>query len=251
MRKLAIITLSIFFYVICFPVFAGQGNSYTDSFNKAKKILEQHVYFDNRTTIYCSAKFDEHGYIELPDGFSADKYRNRTQKMEWEHVVPAENFGRTFTDWRDGNSKCIDSRGKLFKGRRCAEKVNAEYRYMQSDMYNLYPAIGAVNAARENYNFTMLPDAQSSFGSCSMKIEGNKVEPPETSRGAIARTHKYMVQAYPHYKMSDQQTKLMDAWDEMYSVDIWECTRTKRIEAIHGNENPVVKAQCVEKQLWN
>lgn len=250
-RKLVISTLSILLLLSSFPAFAGSENSYTDSFNKAKRILEQQVYFDNRTTIYCSARFDEQGYIELPEGFAANKYQNRTQKIEWEHVVPAENFGRAFADWRDGNSKCTDNSGKSFKGRKCAEKVNVEYRYMQSDMYNLYPAIGAVNAARKNYNFTLLPGAQSSFGSCSMKIEGNKVEPPEAARGMIARTYKYMAQAYPQYKMSDQQTKLMDAWDKMYSVDAWECTRAKRIEVIQGNENPVVKSQCIEKQLWN
>lgn len=123
--------------------------------------------------------------------------------------------------------------------------------YMQSDIYNLYPAIGAVNAARKNYNFAMLPTIQSSFGSCLMKIEGNKVEPPEAARGIIARTYKYMVQAYPRYNMSSQQKKLMDVWDRIYPVDAWECTRTKRIEFIQGNENPVVKTQCIEKNLWH
>jgi len=59
------------------------------------------------------------------------------------------NFGRTFKEWRDGNAQCVNSKGKSFKGRRCAEKVNKEYRYMQADMFNLYPAIGAVNALRK------------------------------------------------------------------------------------------------------
>lgn len=251
MRKFAVNIFILFFLLIYLPAYAGPGNSSNDSFNRAKKNLAQQVYFDHRITIYCSAEFDEQGYIELPEGFTTDRYKNRTQKIEWEHVVPAENFGITFLEWREGSAECIDSKGKPFKGRRCAEKANMEYRYMQSDMYNLYPAIGAVNAARQNYNFTMLPSAQSSFGSCPMKIEGNKVEPPESARGVIARTYKYMVQAYPRYRMSDQQTKLMGAWDKMYPVDVWECTRAKRIEALQGNENPVVKAQCIEKQLWD
>lgn len=243
--------LTIFLLLIHLPAYAELGNTANDSFNKAKRTLERQVYFDHRITIYCSANFDERGYLELPDGFTTDRYQNRTQKIEWEHVVPAENFGRTFSEWRDGHAECIDNRANSFKGRKCAEKVNMEYRYMQSDMYNLYPAIGAVNAARQNYNFTMLSGAQSSFGSCPMKIEGNKVEPPEPARGAIARTYKYMVQVYPRYNMSDQQTKLMDAWDTMYPVEAWECTRAKRIESIQGNENSVVKTQCAEKQLWN
>lgn len=80
---------------------------------------------------------------------------------------------------------------------------------MQSDLYNLYPAIGSVNALRQNYNFTMLPGASSDFGSCAMKIEGSKAEPPEKARGRIARTYKYMEWAYPRYKMSKAQRKLM------------------------------------------
>lgn len=103
-----------------------------------------------------------------------NKYEKRAKKVEWEHVVPAENFGRTFVEWREGNHACVNSKGKAFKGRRCAEKVNTEYRHMQADMFNLYPAIGAVNALRSNYNFTMLPGEASDFGSCEMKIENKK-----------------------------------------------------------------------------
>ena len=60
---------------------------------------------------------------------------------------------------------------------------------MQADMFNLYPAIGAVNALRSNYNFTMLPDAKSDFGTCEMKIDNRKADPPEAARGQIARTY--------------------------------------------------------------
>ena len=164
--------------------------------------------------------------------------------MEWEHVVPAENFGRAFAEWREGDEACVRNNGKPFKGRACAEKVNQEFRYMQADLYNLYPAIGAVNAVRSNYRYTMLPDAASSFGSCPMKVSGRAVEPPEYTRGAIARTMLYMQDAYPKYKLSNAQMKLMTAWDKMYPVDAWECLRAKRIERIQGNENPFVKEAC-------
>ena len=119
-----------------------------------------------------------------------------------------------------------------------------EYRYMQADMYNLYPAIGSVNASRSNYNFTMLGDIKSSFGSCSMKIEKRKAEPPATSRGVIARTYMYMDSIYASYKMSRQQRQLMGAWDKTYPVSEWECERAKRIEAIQGSKNEVLKQNC-------
>jgi endonuclease I len=48
---------------------------------------------------------------------------------------------------------------------------------MQADMFNLYTAIGAVNALRSNYNFTMRVWEVSDFDSCKMKIENRKAEP--------------------------------------------------------------------------
>ena len=220
------------------------GNTTIESFNKAKKILEHQVYQDHRITFYCLASFDRDKNITLPEGFVTPEHQKRAKRVEWEHVVPAENFGRFFSEWRDGSPECVDSKGRSFKGRKCAEKASKEYRFMQADLYNLYPAIGAVNAVRSNYRFTMLPDAASSFGSCPMKVSGRAVEPPEYTRGAIARTMLYMQDAYPKYKLSNAQMKLMTAWDKMYPVDAWECLRAKRIERIQGNENSFVKEAC-------
>lgn len=39
----------------------------------------------------------------------------RAKKVEWEHVVPAENFGRAFSEWRDGQEYCVDSKSQSFK----------------------------------------------------------------------------------------------------------------------------------------
>jgi deoxyribonuclease-1 len=194
---------------ITLPTLAA--NQSIQSFSKAKKLLERQVYQDHRETLYCGATFNAKKQVTPPKGFSTTKYVKRSKKIEWEHVVPAENFGRTFIGWRDGNQQCINSKGKSFKGRKCAEKVNLEYRHMQADLFNLYPAIGAVNALRSNYNFTMLPTVKSDFGSCSMKIENRKVEPPESARGRIARTYLYMDETYSRYSMSKQQKQLMNA----------------------------------------
>lgn len=147
---------------------------------------------------------------------------------------------------RDASPRCIDNRGRAFKGRKCAEKENVMFRYMQSDMYNLYPSIGAVNAERGNKNFEVLPSSvRNTFGSCAMKISGNKAEPPQASRGVIARTYKYMAYSYPEYfRMSSSQARLMEAWDKAYPVQKWECERAKRIRQIQENDNPFVSKAC-------
>lgn len=198
-------------------------------------------------TIYCGAEFNADNTINLPKGFIATKYKNRMNRIEWEHVVPAENFGRTFPEWRDGHPKCIDNKGNPFKGRNCAEKVNYEYRLMQADMYNLFPAIGSVNAMRSNYNFTQLPEnTPNTFGSCAMKIEDKKVEPPLEARGVIARTYFYMEQEYSRFKISNQMKQLLTVWDKQHPVTEWECIRAERIKKIQGNPNKIVNERCQE-----
>ncbi len=220
------------------------ANQEIQSFSKAKKLLNQKIYNDYRKTIYCGATFDAKKNITPPKGFTTTKYVKRAKRVEWEHVVPAENFGRTFNEWREGHKQCISSKGKQFKGRKCAEKVNEEYRYMQADMFNLYPAIGAVNALRSNYNFTVLPSTKSDFGACKMKIDNKKAEPPEMARGIIARTYLYMEATYERYSLSKSQRKLMNAWDKMYPVNNWECDRAKKIANIQGGENTVLEKRC-------
>ncbi len=224
----------------------AQGNTTLTSFNKAKRIMQQHIYNTDEltSTLYCGARFDEKKNVTLPEGFHTDKYKNRLKRWEAEHVVPAENFGRTFSEWREGHPQCVDKHGKSFKGRKCAEKTNTTYRLMQADLYNLYPAIGSVNAARQNYNFTLLPDVKSQFGQCDMRIDNRKAQPPVQSRGPIARTYLYFDAVYPQYSMSRAQKQLMSAWDKQYPITPAECERAKRIEKYQGNQNPIFASRC-------
>jgi deoxyribonuclease-1 len=155
-------------------------------------------------TFYCRAAVDAKGRVTPPPGFHTPKHKARAERIEWEHVVPAENFGRSFPEWRDGHPDCMDARGP-FKGRKCAERVNPEYRLMQADMYNLYPAIGAVNAMRSNYNYAM-PPAAGDLRPFGMKRSGKQGEPA----GAHAWGHRahgqYMAWAYPRFTPSRQQS---------------------------------------------
>lgn len=246
MKRNLIIALSlVFFLFAALPAAAQKGNATNQSFNKSKKLLEREVYKDHRITFYCGCPFDEQKNV-LPCANYAPKNGNkRSTRIEWEHVVPASHFGQSFPEWRDGHPDCVDSKGKPFKGRNCASKVNVKYRYMQSDMYNLYPAIGEINNLRRDYRFDMVPGEKREFGPCDFEIDNKTAEPPERIRGDIARTYKYMDWAYPgHGIIGKSSRKLFDAWDKMDPVDAWECERCRRIEKIQGNENPFVKKAC-------
>jgi len=231
-------------------VFSGalsaDGNTSGQSFNTAKKVFMKTIYAneENRRTIYCNAKFDDKKVVDHPEGFVSLKYVKRSKKIEFEHIVPAENFGRAFASWRDGHPSCFTKKGKKLTNRQCAEKVSPEFRRMFSDMYNLYAAIGSVNALRSNYNFQMLPGEESGFGSCEMAIHNEKAQPPEASRGRIARAYLYMDQVYTKYSMSKQQRKLMMSWDDSHPIAKVECLRAEKILKIQGNSNPVTTERC-------
>lgn len=234
----------LFLMMLGFVLPAFSGNTEIASFTKSKKLLTNVVYAGHNETFYCKGHFDLKNNIILPEGFRTPSHEKRAYKLEWEHAVPAENFGRAFVEWREGHPDCVDSKGKAFKGRKCAEKMNQDFRLMQADMHNLYPAIGAVNAIRSNFQYAELPTTEITFGQCPMKIEGKKAEPPEYTKGAIARTYLYFEEEYAPFRMSDTQKKMMQAWDKVHPVDAWECERERRIEKLQKNANRFVKEAC-------
>lgn len=225
------------------------------------------IYYDHRTTLYCQAHFDKFKRIDkMPAGFclpdirkvdfkihdiTKEELKQKAQRMEWEHIVPAQNFGKSFDEWSKGHINCVSKKGKKFKGRSCAEQESEEFRYMYTDMYNLYPAIGAVNYLRSNFNFAELPaKAKEIFCNCGgMQISQNKVMPNDKAKGLIARTYLYMQTTYPRYSIGEPMLSLVKAWDKKYPVTIWECKRAYRIEKVQGNANRLVKARC-EKNGW-
>lgn len=239
-----IVAVVVILLALSFPCFAGHfsGNTYEDSFPKTTKRMASGVYESlPHKTLYCQATFSGR-VITDPNGFYSDKYKKRGEKMEWEHVVPAENFGRAFPEWRDGSASCVTRKGKSYKGRRCATKTSQEYRYMQADMYNIYPSIGAVNALRSNYRYGMVDGHM--LGTCPMIIKSRKAQPPEYARGIVARINLYFDAVYPKYTLSNSHKQLFDAWNSMYPVTNVECSRNLLIEGIQGNINQITKDAC-------
>ena len=240
-KILKLLLFAFLFSTVPGSLFA-EGNTTNQSFNQAKKILLKDVYSDHHTTFYCKSTFDEKKHVEHTGGYVPVKNNNRANRLEWEHIVPAHAFGHSFPEWRDGHPSCVDSKGKSFKGRKCAEKVNHLFRYMQADMHNLVPAIGEVNGLRSNYSFAMIPGEDRRFGPvCDMEIKNRKTEPPADVRGDIARTYFYMDNAYPGRGIiSKKNRKLFEAWDKEDPIDEWERIRERRIREIQGNENVFV-----------
>jgi len=219
-----------------------KGNTTIQSFSQSKKALLSQVYYDHLVTFYCDCPFTMEKQVIPSEKYTPKKENKRSKRIEWEHIVPAHAFGQSFIEWRDGHPECVDSKGKSFKGRDCASKVNVQYRFMESDMHNLVPAVGEINGLRSNYSYGMVPGEKREFGNCDIEIEDRKAEPAPHIRGNIARTYMYMDWAYPgHGVISKKNHKLFEAWNKEDPVDDWERERSRRIEQIQGNKNPFVK----------
>ncbi len=248
------IMCTIFGFTAFFLFFqsTNAGNKKIKSFYEAKKNLEKITFkktgysqIENKT-IYCGCSFDSNKNVDFSScGYKPKSMYKRAAKVEWEHVVPAHAFGKSFKEWFEGHPKCKNRNGKPFKGRKCCQKSNVEFCLMEADMYNLYPAIGEINALRSNYSMAMIPGEKRDFGACDVEIEGRKVEPRPEVRGDIARTYMYMDMEYPGRGIiSGKNKKLFEAWSKADPVDASECRRASLIEKIQGNRNEIVMKAC-------
>ena len=147
-----IISLALVFLFISPGFTADHGNTINPSFSKAKKFLERQVYHDHRITFYCGYPFSPDKKILPCDNYTPKKEGKHARLLEWEQIVPAHAFGQSFREWRNGHPDCVSNKGKVFKGRNCARKVAIPFRYTESDMYNLVPAVGEISGLRSNYS---------------------------------------------------------------------------------------------------
>lgn len=228
----------------------GKSNREFENFSEVKQLLLEKVYYDNRKTFYCKCSFSKKKKVQCKTGKG-----KRAKVVEWEHVVPASRFGNTFKQWESKKSwECMlpefiqtitGLKCQTTSGRQNLRNKSKEYRLMESDMYNLVPAVGLINQKRSNLNYGLIPGEKREFGPCDFEVSGNIAEPAPDIRGDIARTYLYMENAYPdRIKLEPEEIKMLKEWNEADPVDRWECERCRRIEKLQGNENSIVKDAC-------
>lgn len=252
------IILSIFLLV---GILQANGNTKIKSFSKAKKLMKNKIYntTDSQYGFYsqCSyesklveseKKKDSNKKPKLKYKLVVDKEscnytprkakNKRSNYIEWEHIVPAHAFGHGLTCWNTGNDKCYSKKkDKFYQGRRCCNKVSKNFKLMQADLYNIVPAIGEINGDRKNFSFTQLSGEPRVYGSVDFEVDfkARKVEPPEYSKGQIARTYLYFKKTYD-LRISKKQMKLYKAWNKQYPITTKEKLIYQKIEKIQGNK---------------
>lgn len=230
------------------------------NFDKSKNILEKEIYTSltgslDRTDFYCWCKYDKSKNIKLDTCWYKNIikwYKSRWKKIEWEHIVPAENFWRWFIEWREWTKNCI-KKWKQIKGRDCA-KTNSDFNKMEWDMYNLYPVVWELNAIRSNLDYYVFNTGSVikknkiyNYSWCSYIVDNeNKIAQPKWDiRWDIARTYMYFANKYPKYfSISDKNMKVYKVWDKIDAVSDDECRRYKKIKQISWEENNILKDLC-------
>ena len=210
-----------------------------DDYRHAKKIANQ-LFKNHRQTLYCQCPYDSKKRINLKAcHMEKASHIKRAQRMEWEHMMPAENFGRQFKCWRE--KLCVSSKnGKRYRGRKCCQKISPEFRKAEAELYNLWPAVGLVNQARSNYRYSPLPSKTGFYG-CSMEIDkkARKASPPSHARGIVARANLFMADKYK-IRLSKSQRKLFDAWNKTYPPSKFEKRWAADVAKITGYKNKYI-----------
>lgn len=167
----------------------------------------------------------------------ADRYK-RAHVMEWEHMMPAENFGRQLPCWQE---KICSKANKPYRGRACCARMDSTFQKMEAELYNLWPAVGFVNQARSNYRFSPLEGTSGFFG-CDFKVDKilRKVEPRDSAKGIVARANLFMSQKY-QINISESQQTLFEIWNQQFPPDEWEIHWANEIEKIEGYSNHYIQ----------
>lgn len=145
--------------------------------------------------------------------------------------MPASFIGRNKACWKEGHAECVSRKGKAYKGRRCCNKVDKQFRKAAADLKNLVPSIGEINMDRSNFAHSEVEGEAREYGSCDFEVNRKlrTAEPAVHLRGFIGRTWIYMEAAHELDVPAEDKT-VYRAWAEAYPVEQWELDRSNRIE---------------------
>lgn len=212
------------------------------TFPQAKKTAD-YLFSDKRETLYCGCRYNARKEVDLASCHMQEA-RNikRAHRIEWEHMMPAEHFGRHFKCWRE---PICTKHGKHYKGRPCCEKVDAQFRKAEAELYNLWPAVGVINQLRSNYRYSPISNKRLTHG-CDFTVDKTlrKAEPSGRAKGIVARASLFMSDKY-HIKLSASQRKLFDAWNRQYPPGAWEKEWAGRVAKVEGYPNPYIAAHTL------
>ncbi|MCZ8343912.1 MAG: endonuclease [Leptospira sp.] len=215
-----------------------------NDFQAAKKVLKR-FYRKIGEDFYCGCKFsddtEELGRFRISSescGLDSRKDSRRQTFIEWEHVVPAASFGRDRDCWTNPN---CESGGKVLRGRKCCQKTDPEFNLIESDLHNIVPVPGEINADRGIFPFGIVEGEPRVYGTCDFEVDfkNQTAEPKENIRGDIARIYFYMESQWK-IPIPPGKKELYQTWDKQDPPDTLEIRKNEIIERIQGRKNPFI-----------
>jgi deoxyribonuclease-1 len=246
--------LSLLIFTSCLLISVSYAQEPPANFQAAKKFLaELHEEIDYQYTLYCGCPYSRTtrsgGKVDREEcGVQTRINETRSQRIEWEHVVPASWFGQTRACWQlkeiSYPEECEDK-----SGRECCVSVNNDFAVAHNDPNNLFPSVGEVNADRSNHPYGEVPGEPRKYGLCDAELielpDGVKLFEPADGkvRGTVARAMLYMAQVYG-VNVELPMNEIW-SWHKSNPPEAWEIKRAKLIaertglvnEWILGEEN--------------
>jgi deoxyribonuclease-1 len=227
------------FFILTSLLLISTSIASANTFSESKKILLKKVYFDNKNTFYCNNPYEikqvqgKEKTLIIPNGdfysprkpFTKKGDENiRILRVEWEHIMPAENFGRHLSCWKEGGRKGC--------------KKDSVFNKMEADMHNLVPAIGEPNGDRSNYKYGFDTAKIGMYGACKFEVDfkNRRAFVRDEIKGDIARIYFYMSDKY-NIPLSEQEKRMFSTWNKTDPISEWEKIKNKRIEKLQGNSN--------------
>jgi deoxyribonuclease I len=215
----------------CFSALADPPHTFRQAKQQANQIFSTH-----QKTLYCGCRYNKDHRIDLAScNMESAQTITRAKQVEWEHMMPAENFGRELKCWQ---KKICVKKGKRYKGRKCCAKINPWFKQAEAELYNLWPSEGLINQARSNFTYAKNNKKAANYYGCHFNIDKNlrQVEPDNKIKGIVARANLFMSDKYD-IELSPEQRQLFLEWNKKFPPGAWEKHWAKDVENIEGYKN--------------
>lgn len=112
----------------------------------------------------------------------------------------------------------------------------SSYTLANTDLHHLFPSEIRINSERSSEPFAECPgDSDEEGWLCD-----DGFEPPNRSKGAVARAMFYMAVAY-EMELPDSQERILRQWHKDHPVTQFEIGRHSRVHESQGNINPFIE----------
>lgn len=191
----------------------AKGDKPDQQYRQTLYLLWSQLYPGKGNTFYCDYEFDNSHKRASQNGLNA------------EHVFPMS--------WVTNDLNCGT--------RKQCQANSADFRNIESDLHNIYPANVKANQARSSYRFANIPGENWINKSCDLEIDKKQrvAEPREAIRGEIARAMLYMEYQY-ELTLFAKNKALMQQWDAEDPPQAAEIERNQTIKTLQGRDNPFI-----------